>query len=39
VGQAGVPQLADDAKAAVDDGVVDLGLTELQRAVEELGNQ
>jgi hypothetical protein len=39
VGQAGVPQLADDPQAVVDDLVVDLGLAQLGRAVEELGDQ
>jgi hypothetical protein len=36
VGQAGVPQLADDAQALVDDLLVHLGLAELLGAVEEL---
>jgi hypothetical protein len=39
VGQAGVPQLADDAEAVVDHLVVDLGLTKLGGAGEELGDQ
>ena len=39
VGQAGVPQLADDAQAVVDHALVDLGLAELGGAVEELGDQ
>jgi predicted ATPase len=39
VGQPGVPQLADDAKAVVDHLVVDLGLAQLGRAGEELGDQ
>jgi hypothetical protein len=29
VGQVGVPELADDGQALVDDGVVDLGLADL----------
>ena len=36
VGQAGVPQLADDAEALVDDRLVHLGLAELLGFVEEL---
>ena len=36
VGQAGVPQLADDAEALVDDRLVHLGLAELLGLVEEL---
>ena len=39
VGQPGLPELADDLEAVVDDLVVDLGLAELGGAVEELGDQ
>jgi hypothetical protein len=39
VGQAGVPQLADDRQAIVDHLLVDLGLAELGGAGEELGDQ
>jgi hypothetical protein len=39
VGQPGVPQLADDAEAVVDDALVDLGLAQLGGAGEELGDQ
>ena len=39
VGQAGVPQLSDDAQAVVDDLGVDLGLAELGGTVEELRDQ
>ena len=35
VGEVGVPQLADDGEALVDDGVVDLGLTDLLGALDE----
>src|SRR5512133_1340254 len=36
VGQVGVPELADDREALVDDGVVDHGLADLFGAVDEL---
>ena len=39
VGQPGVPQIANEREAVVDDPVVDVGLTEFDRAVEELGYQ
>ena len=39
VGQAGVPQLADERQAVVDDAVVDLGLAELGRVGDELGDE
>ena len=39
VGQAGVPQLADDAQAVVDHALVDLGLAQLGGPGEELGDQ
>jgi hypothetical protein len=39
VGQAGVPQPADDRQAVVDHLVVDLHLAELHRAGEELADQ
>jgi hypothetical protein len=39
VGQPGVPQPADDAKAVVDHLGVDLGLAQLGRPGEELGDQ
>ena len=43
MGQPGVPQLADDPQAVVDDPVLnlglDLGLAQLGSAVEELGDQ
>ena len=39
VGQPGVPQLPDEGEAVVDDPVVDVGLAEFDRAVEELGDQ
>jgi hypothetical protein len=39
VGQPSLPELADDAQAVVDHLLVDLGLAQLGRAVEELGDQ
>ena len=39
VGQPGIPQLADDAEAVVDHALVDLGLAQLDRPVEELRHQ
>jgi hypothetical protein len=39
VGQPGLPEPADDLEAVVDDALVDLGLAQLDRAVEELGDQ
>jgi hypothetical protein len=36
VGEVGVPEPADDTQTLVDDGVVDLGLTDLGGAVDEL---
>ena len=39
VRQPGVPQLADDLQAVVDDTVADFGVAELYRAGEELGDQ
>ena len=36
VGEVRIPELADDAQPLVDDGVVDLGLTDLFGAVDEL---
>ena len=39
VGQARVPELADQRQALVDDVVVDRGVTDLLRAVEELGDE
>ena len=39
VRQPGVPQLANDPQAVVDDAVVDFGVAELYRAIEELGHQ
>ena len=39
VGDAGVPELADEGQAFVDDLVVDLGVADLLGAVEELGDE
>jgi hypothetical protein len=39
VGQPGVPELADDAEAVVDDALVDLGLAQLGGAGKEFGDQ
>ena len=39
MGDAGVPQLADQREALVDDLVVDLGVADLDGAVEELGDE
>jgi hypothetical protein len=39
VGQTGVPEAADDLEAVIDDPLVDLGVAQLDRAVEELGDQ
>ena len=39
VGDAGVPQLADESEPFVDDLVVDLGVADLLGAVEELGDE
>jgi hypothetical protein len=39
VGQPGVPQPADHRQATIDHVLVDLGLTQLDRAGEELGDQ
>ena len=39
VGQPGVPQLADQGQSVVDDAVVDVGVAELGRIVEELGDE
>ena len=39
VGEAGVPQPADERQALVDDVVVDLGVADLLGAVEELGDE
>ena len=39
VGQAGVPQPPDDPQAVVDHAIGDLGLAQLHRPVEELGDQ
>jgi hypothetical protein len=39
VRQPGVPQLADDFEAVVDDRIAYLGLAQLGGAVEELGDQ
>ena len=39
VRQPGVPQLADDLQAVVDDTVADFGVAELYRAGKELGHQ
>ena len=39
VGEPGVPQPADSGQALVDDLVVDLGVADLDGAVEELGDE
>jgi hypothetical protein len=39
MGQAGLPELADDPQALVDEVVVDLDLTDLVRADKELGDE
>ena len=39
VGEAGVPEPADEREALVDDLVVDLGVADLDGAVEELGDE
>jgi hypothetical protein len=39
MGQAGLPEPADDPQPLVDQVVVDLDLADLVRAVEELGDE
>jgi hypothetical protein len=39
VGQPGLPELADDLEAVVDDLIGDLGFAEFHRVGEELGDQ
>jgi hypothetical protein len=39
VGKTGVPQAPDDRQALVDDGVVDLNLTDFLGAFEKLGDE
>ena len=39
MGDAGIPELADEGKAFVDDLVVDLGVADLLGAIEELRDE